>query len=252
MEISCGKHRVKVSNIKYAFAVTLSGHYLYQAETLQNGPLPPKLISEFYPWLEDNLTPAQIEERQKRFATHDEFIEKYQGKAALYLKYNNGSYQYYIEGVCGFDVYEKESEFLAAVAEYEKQRVELEKQKAQQEAAQKAREEKIRNSYNRGEADVTYALKWILAANKGMFVPIIGDCESNHRTNCIWLKHPDFIDEPQEFDHILVCPAGVISIETKHWKDRVVIREDGKWIRQTDAYFVLLAAFAARCESFVD
>lgn len=45
------------------------------------------------------------------------------------------------------------------------------------------------------------------------------------------LKKADFIDEPQEYDHILVCDAGVILIETKHWKGRVEIRPDGKWVR---------------------
>jgi hypothetical protein len=63
---------------------------------------------------------------------------------------------------------------------------------------------------------------------------VIGDCESNRRLNCIWLKNPAFINEPQEFDHLLVCAAGIISIETKNWKDRIEIREDGKWIRYSD------------------
>lgn len=173
---------------------------------------------------------ARIREEQKR-----QFMETYKDKMGIIVQYHDKRFRrVFVEGQCGFDIVEKEKEINRAVDEYKNQQAELEKQKAKQEAAQKARAEKVRNSYNKGEADVEYALKWIMAANKDMFIPIVGDCESNHKINCIWLKNPNFVDEPQEIDHILVCPAGVICIETKDWKDRVIIREDGKWIRQTE------------------
>ena len=35
------------------------------------------------------------------------------------------------------------------------------------------------------------------------------DCESKYRYNCIMLKNASFIDEPQEYDHILVTPSGI-------------------------------------------
>lgn len=174
----------------------------------------------------------RVEAREKQY---NDFMEKYNGAEGLVVVSSDGSRIIHVDGLCGFDIHEKERELNEYIAQQEAEHQREQEEFARQQAEQRAREEKIRNSQNAGEEDVEYALKWILAANKGMFVPIIGDCESNHRINCIWLKNPDFINEPQEFDHILVCPAGVISIETKHWKDRVVIREDGKWLRQTDS-----------------
>lgn len=115
----------------------------------------------------------------------------------------------FFDGLCGFSIYDKERELQAIV-------------------------DKLKNSINVGENDVEYAIKWFLAAYKGYAVSIKGDCESKHRINCIQLYKPGFIDEPQEIDHIIVCPAGVVIIETKHWKGNIEIRADGKWIRKVE------------------
>ena len=95
-------------------------------------------------------------------------------------------------------------------------------------------EEKIRNSNNRGEQDIEYHIKWILKALNKYVVAINSDCESKYRYNCILLKNASFIDEPQEYDHILVTPSGVVLIETKDWKGTIDITPDGKWIRHKE------------------
>ena len=92
---------------------------------------------------------------------------------------------------------------------------------------------KIRHN-NSGEEEVEYAIKWFLADTKENVVSVKKDCESKYRYGCILLGSPDRIDEPQEYDHILVCNPGIILIETKHWKGKVEIRPDGKWLRSSD------------------
>lgn len=111
---------------------------------------------------------------------------------------------------CGFDLDIKENELKAIIL-------------------------KIAESNNPGERQVDYAIKWFMDVYKGYVVTIKNDCESQYRYNCILLCKPDFRNEVQEFDHILLCSAGVILIETKHWKGKVEIRPDGKWTRKLDA-----------------
>ena len=144
------------------------------------------------------------------------FLEKHEKKSILCIEFTDSSTRKYLEGCCQFDIFEKEKEIKNALNEYRNY------------------QKKVENSNNAGEKDVEYAIKWFLAAYDGYAISIIGDCESKHRVNCIQLYKPDFLDEPQEMDHIIVCPAGVVIIETKHWKGNVNIRPDGKWIRKAD------------------
>lgn len=117
--------------------------------------------------------------------------------------------QYFFERSCGFDVDAKYSEICAV-------------------------RDKIRDSWSPGEASVEYAIKWFTAAESSYIRSIEKNCESRYRFDCIVLSKPDFIDDPQEYDHILVGSSGVVLIETKHWKGTVEIRADGKWLRKTD------------------
>ena len=94
--------------------------------------------------------------------------------------------------------------------------------------------EKIRNSNNRGEQEVEYHIKWIIKTLNKYIVSIDNNCETKYRYNCILLKNPKFIDEAQEYDHILVTPSGVIIIETKDWQGTIDITPDGKWIRHKE------------------
>lgn len=144
-----------------------------------------------------------------RWRIRNRFVEEYKDLKKLYVKLKNGEYHYYYEYFADFDV----------LATYDDLKRKI---------------DKFKNSDNQGEANVEYVLKWTLATNPELFIPVVGDCESKYRLNCILLRNRDFINESQEFDHLLVSCAGVISIETKHWKDRVEIRQDGKWIRHND------------------
>ncbi len=115
----------------------------------------------------------------------------------------------FLEDYCGFDIFQKEREIKTII-------------------------KKILDSNDPGEKEVAYAIKWLKSDSNLSFIEIKKNCESKYRYGCILLKKPDFIDEPQEYDHILVCDSGVILIETKHWKGQVEIRPDGKWIRDSE------------------
>lgn len=115
----------------------------------------------------------------------------------------------FIENCCGFDIYKKKLEIDACI-------------------------KKLRDSYDVGEDKVEYEIRWISAESSVLLKAISKNCESEYRYGCILLKNPSFIDTPQEFDHILVSDRGIILIETKHWKGRVEICSDGKWLRDKD------------------
>lgn len=146
--------------------------------------------------------------------------------------------QFY-EGACGFDLDNKYAEVQSIISNLRKEVAEKEEkirgsaeeyeEKVKTEAEE--HERKLRNSSNPGEKAVDYAIKWLLASEAKHVIRIANNCESKHRYNCIILCKPDFIDEPQEYDHILVCSAGVVIIETKHWKGKVIIHPDGRWSR---------------------
>lgn len=95
-------------------------------------------------------------------------------------------------------------------------------------------QEKILNTMDSGEKNVEYTLRWILHNTDSYIVPIQKDCESKYRYNCILLRKSDFIDEPQEYDHILVSPAGIILIESKYWNGLVRYLPDGQLLRKVD------------------
>ena len=148
-----------------------------------------------------------------------DFREKYLGKSVLKITIKREDQEIvlnYLDGVCGFDITQKKEEIETCLVEHRKHL------------------QKLSNSKNAGEEAVEYALKWFLASTDGRVTEIKNDCESGYRYNCILLCKPDFINEPQEYDHILVSSTGVVLIETKHWKGRVEIRSDGKWIRDVN------------------
>ena len=40
-----------------------------------------------------------------------------------------------------------------------------------------------------------------------------------------------FLNEPMEYDHVLVGKQGVFVIETKNYKGKIIVDENGNWIR---------------------
>lgn len=74
-----------------------------------------------------------------------------------------------------------------------------------------------------GENEVNYALKWL---DKGYTKIARKDPEKP-----ISLYNPNFIDEAQEYDHIIVGKQGVFNIETKNYSGKLIVDANGNWIR---------------------
>lgn len=78
-----------------------------------------------------------------------------------------------------------------------------------------------------GEKEVDYVLKWLTDD----YYVIDKDCTSKYSDRCILLENQMFIDECQEFDHIVVGPQGVFLIETKNYSGKLHIDNQGNWLR---------------------
>ena len=98
--------------------------------------------------------------------------------------------------------------------------------------------QKLIHFNNPGEKDVEYVIKWFIATQKDTVLSIEHDCQSKYSSRCILLNNPDFLNDPQEYDHILVTKCGIIIIETKHWEGNIQIRQDQKWIKEKDGNLV--------------
>lgn len=81
-----------------------------------------------------------------------------------------------------------------------------------------------------GEANVNYMLKWWLGAHPS-YIMVASDCFSQYSASCIRLAAWDFMREPQEIDHLLVGPAGVIHIETKDYIGSIDVETTTYWRR---------------------
>lgn len=176
-------------------------------------------VNHTYEEIQSDIKPIYDEyaKSQKQIKDKKEFFDKYATKHTLFLMLKDYTAQMYLEDFCGFDIFEKEIYINNELLKQQQYR------------------QKLENSNNAGEKTVEYALEWFIKANHDKhIVEIKGDCESRHRLDCILLNKPDFIDDPQEYDHILVCSGGIVIIETKHWKGTVEIRKDGQWIREND------------------
>ncbi|MCM1335014.1 MAG: NERD domain-containing protein [Bacteroides sp.] len=201
-----------------------------------------------------NILPLKkfVEEAKERLARN----ENYQ----RFLKASRNGHnalvvgtEIFIDPYCGFNIQDKYREICSIIGDLKAQKAAERAVKAEEKAVKAAQTERERlsaaeeaerakldaqkrqNSQNAGEKEVDYAIKWYLADCPYRVAAIKKTCESPYRYNCILLKRDDFIDEAQEYDHILVSGAGVILIETKHWKGRAAIRPDGKWVK--DAAF---------------
>lgn len=82
-----------------------------------------------------------------------------------------------------------------------------------------------------GEEKVEYALKWLAA--KGYQV-VSRNCKSKYSDACILLCNKDYINEAQEYDHILVSGTSVIAIETKNLAGKITIESDESWTQEKD------------------
>ena len=80
----------------------------------------------------------------------------------------------------------------------------------------------------KGEKEVEYVLKWLTDD----YYVIERECMSKYSNACILLKNSNFIDESQEYDHIVVGPQGIFLIETKNYSGKLYIDAQGNWFRK--------------------
>lgn len=78
-----------------------------------------------------------------------------------------------------------------------------------------------------GEEKVDYEIKWL---GEG-FISISKDCKDQYGNETILLENPNFIDEAQEYDHIVISKRCVYIIETKNYKGKLTVAPNGNWIR---------------------
>ncbi len=78
-----------------------------------------------------------------------------------------------------------------------------------------------------GENEVAYALKWL----DSKYQKISKQPTGRYGEKSILLCNPALIDEPQEFDHIVIGPQGVFQIETKNYVGKLIVDKNGNWIR---------------------
>lgn len=89
-------------------------------------------------------------------------------------------------------------------------------------------EDYISNDWGKqAEREVEYVLKWLTDD----YVTIKKDCTSKYGNNCIMLSNDKFIDESQEYDHIVIGPQGIFLVETKNYSGKLYIDSAGNWIR---------------------
>ena len=79
-----------------------------------------------------------------------------------------------------------------------------------------------------GEKEVEYALKWLDNGYEIISKTSVG----KYGEQTIILQNPDFIDEPQEYDHIIIGKQGVFLIETKNYAGKLIVDKNGNWIRE--------------------
>ena len=77
-----------------------------------------------------------------------------------------------------------------------------------------------------GEKEVDYALKWL--DKSYITVPKILNKKLGIET--IDLYNPEFTDESQEYDHIVIGKQGVFVIETKYYSGTLIIDSNGNWV----------------------
>lgn len=87
-----------------------------------------------------------------------------------------------------------------------------------------------KQSGDKGEQKVEYALKWLDKS----YIQIEKKSSDKVGNNCIYIRNLEFIDERQEYDHLIVSNKGVFSIETKNYSGKIIIDQYGNWSRRTE------------------
>ncbi len=94
--------------------------------------------------------------------------------------------------------------------------------------SEKCCENRIASEWGKqAEKEVEYVLKWLTDD----YYVIKKDCTGRFSDSCILLENQAFIDESQEYDHIVVGPQGIFLIETKNYSGKIHIDNQGNWLR---------------------
>ena len=78
-----------------------------------------------------------------------------------------------------------------------------------------------------GEKEVDYALKWL----DKTYIVIQKKASGKYGEKAIVLYNPEFLDESQEYDHIVIGKQGIFLIETKYYVGKLIVDANGNWIR---------------------
>lgn len=152
-----------------------------------------------------------------------------ESQALYYLKNHIKSDKdvYCVKELCG--KLDSESKAFSVLGEqlytlktYYQKAVEIVQEEFGKEAKQEV-QDKIKEAGDIGEQEVKYALRWL---DKIYMVLDEG--------NTIKIRNEKYIDEVQEIDHIVVGPQGVFILETKNYKGKIVIDEQGNWLRDVN------------------
>ena len=79
----------------------------------------------------------------------------------------------------------------------------------------------------KGELDVDYALKWL----DKKYIVITKGSTNKYGMKRIIIANPEFMDESQEFDHLIVGEQGIFMVETKNYAGKLIVDKNGNWIR---------------------
>lgn len=89
----------------------------------------------------------------------------------------------------------------------------------------------INNAGAEGEKRTAYALKWLAAVG---YREIAKDCSNKFGSNRLILQNTAFVDESQEYDHIIIGRNGIFCIETKNYSGELRIEPSGDWVHVND------------------
>lgn len=78
-----------------------------------------------------------------------------------------------------------------------------------------------------GEREVDYALKWLDKS----YINIAKTASGKYGEDAIILYNPEFIDEKQEYDNIIIGEQGIFLIEIKNYAGKLIVDANGNWIR---------------------
>lgn len=198
-------------------------------------------LDEFWDWRTSKSIDYQLINKKSK-----EFHDTVEELTALRKRLNLKNYEYNIEEYHNFYYYGSiliddflgknntaKSDFVIKAKEYFYNSSSLDDiQAKEQEYAYIAK----RNKGKLGEDKVEYALKWLKERDypECIIVPKKRSNRFIQEVKTIELYNKDYIDEPQEYDHIVIGRQGIFVIETKNFSFTIIIDEGHNWISQKD------------------